>query len=394
MIQANIGDFEKIAAEAGLRGANEKVLTDFFTLSDQALAMDPKPAALIWPETAYPGTFRTPESADDLGRDERVENFVRTRGVPLYFGGYDHFGRKDFNAFFFLSPRQPVAGGESDLQIYRKNMLLLFGEYIPGAETFKFIADAFPEVGNFGRGPGPVVLNVPTADPKVHSIAVGPIICYEALFPSYVLGGRPSRKRAHPQHHERLLVRPLRRAGASSRAHHLPQHRNEIAPASLDQHRNLGADPSRRRDRPGHSRRKSDGAECPGAAPGADTHGHEKVRGLVRPHLADFFHSGLLRGPGPQSPAGLAEKACFEPGFAFPVTVAWNLLLRVGWGCETSESGYGSLSQRTRGTKMEQGFDAIHHNLSAPYRAVLTPCMVFCDSKSLPPRADAIRRCV
>lgn len=187
VIQGNIGDFEKIAAEEGLRGANEKVLTDFFTLSDQALAMDPKPAALIWPETAYPGTFRTPESADDLGRDERVENFVRTRGVPLYFGGYDHFGRKDFNALFFLSPRQPVAGGESDLQIYRKNMLLLFGEYIPGAETFKFIADAFPEVGNFGRGPGPVVLNVPTADPKVHSIAVGPIICYEALFPSYVL---------------------------------------------------------------------------------------------------------------------------------------------------------------------------------------------------------------
>ena len=187
MIQANIGDFEKIAAEQGLRGANERVLSTFFDLSDEALAKTPKPAALIWPETSYPGTFRTPESADDLARDQKIENFVRSRGVPLYFGGYDHFSRKDFNAFFFLSPKLAVAGGESDLQIYRKNMLLLFGEYIPGADQFKFLANAFPEVGNFGRGPGPVVLRVPTSDPKTPILAVGPIVCYEALFPWYVL---------------------------------------------------------------------------------------------------------------------------------------------------------------------------------------------------------------
>ena len=193
VIQANIGDFDKIMAERGISGASQKVMDTFFQISDRALNLTPRPDLLIWPETSYPGTFRTPRVAEDLFRDQRIEKFVKERGVPLYFGGYDHLQKKDYNSFFFLSPRQspgPANGSgtvEGELQVYHKNMLLLFGEFIPGAETFKFIQNAFPQVGNFGRGPGPVMLKLPTGNPLTPTVNAGPLICYEALFPYYVL---------------------------------------------------------------------------------------------------------------------------------------------------------------------------------------------------------------
>ncbi len=193
IIQANIGDFDKLASESGVRGAAERVLTTFFGLSDRALTMSPKPEVLIWPETSYPSTFRTPQTATELSRDQAVEHYVRDRGIPLLFGGYDHSAGKDFNAFFFLNPK-PIAGlsGEGDLQIYRKNILLLFGEFIPGVEFIPPLKKAFPQVGNFGRGPGPEIFRLFTpssgfSSSPAQAVTVNPVICYEALFPSYIL---------------------------------------------------------------------------------------------------------------------------------------------------------------------------------------------------------------
>ena len=188
VIQANIGDFDKIAAERGISGAADRVLDVLFSMSDEALKHQPRPQVIIWPETSYPSTFRTPSNAEEMERDHRVENYVRSRQVPVLFGGYDHSNEKDYNAFFFLSPNAPGGvAGAGDLQIYRKNMLLLFGEYIPGAEQIAFIKNAFPQVGNFGRGQGPSVLNIPAGPKGADPVRTGPIICYEALFPNYVI---------------------------------------------------------------------------------------------------------------------------------------------------------------------------------------------------------------
>jgi apolipoprotein N-acyltransferase len=180
VIQANIGDIEKIAAQKGLRAAAENVITKYSTLSDQALKTNPRLDALVWPETAYPSNFRTPETSDELARDQYVERYVRSRGVPLLFGGYDRNQQKDYNSFFFLSPTADSNG--QDLQTYHKNKLLIFGEYIPGMEYMPLISRWFPQVANFGRGNGPEVLNIPT-----RKIKVSPIICYEALFPNYII---------------------------------------------------------------------------------------------------------------------------------------------------------------------------------------------------------------
>ncbi len=183
MIQANIGDLEKIAAEKGLKQAAREVMKSYYDLSEQASNQTPKPDGIIWPETAYPSTFRTPRTTEEFARDSEVDSFVKRTQATLLFGGYDRLNAKDHNAFFLLDP-------ELNLQIYRKNLLLLFGEYIPGAELFPAIKNLFPQVGNFGRGVGPSVLELKTPNkPAIGSVKFSPIICYEALFPNYVLEG-------------------------------------------------------------------------------------------------------------------------------------------------------------------------------------------------------------
>jgi len=183
VIQANIGDFDKVAAERGVRGAADKILQTYYQLSSQALATSPRPEAVVWPETAYPSLFRAPGSSNELARDQMLERYVIVQQTPVLFGGYDRSNGKDHNAFFFLSPK--FGTEESQLSIYRKHTLLLFGEYIPGAETFDWIKKAFPQVGNFGRGIGAQALEIPRREKT--AVKAGPLICYEVLFPQYVI---------------------------------------------------------------------------------------------------------------------------------------------------------------------------------------------------------------
>lgn len=195
VIQGNIGDFDKIAAENGIRGAADKVLSTLFGLSESALSLTPQPDVLVWPETTYPSTFRTPQTTDEFSRDQRVEQFVKDRKISLLFGGYDHAFNKDFNSFFFLSPVQNATYMDTDLQIYHKNLLLLFGEYMPLSDQIIWLRNLFPQVGNFGRGPGPVALNVYPKRSEVGTVLAAPIICYEALSPTYLI--EAAKKGAH-----------------------------------------------------------------------------------------------------------------------------------------------------------------------------------------------------
>jgi apolipoprotein N-acyltransferase len=195
MIQANIGDFDKVAAVEGSGNAARAILDRFFSLSDHALTLSPHIDAIIWPETAYPSTFRSPETTAHLARDQRMERFVRTRNTPVFFGGYDHQNKKDYNSFFFLLPQADLEnkGPFQDLYTYHKHILLLFGEYIPGYDRFSFIQRAFPQVGNFGKGVGPEVLDIGFSQEQRSNagngaglgkrIRIAPTICYEGLFP-------------------------------------------------------------------------------------------------------------------------------------------------------------------------------------------------------------------
>lgn len=171
-IQANIGDIEKLASEKGYRQAAERVMRAYYDLSDEALKLTPKPQVLLWPETAYPSTFRTPETSDDFARDKAMESWSADRKIPIAFGGYDRdMHDLSYNAVFFLQP------DGLDTR-YTKTILIPFGEYIPGFELFPQFRKLFPMVGFFGKGPGSVIR-------EIGGMKAQPVICYEVLFPNF-----------------------------------------------------------------------------------------------------------------------------------------------------------------------------------------------------------------
>jgi apolipoprotein N-acyltransferase len=172
-IQANIGDLEKLASERGYRQAAQRVMRSYYDLSDDAIRQKPRPDALLWPETAYPSTFRSPDTSDDFARDKEMESFVASRKMPIAFGGYDKdLHGRSYNAVFYLNPDGTDAR-------YAKTILIPFGEYIPLGETFPWIKNLFPMVGFFGQGPGSVVR-------EFAGLKTQPVICYEVLFPNFV----------------------------------------------------------------------------------------------------------------------------------------------------------------------------------------------------------------
>jgi apolipoprotein N-acyltransferase len=189
MVQGNIGSPQKYAAEHGRTGVAEAILRTYLDLSTEALRKEPKADFVVWPETAYPARFRSPRSSFDLRLERRVEAFVFGQQTPLVYGAYTWDGHKEYNSLLVLLP--PGLRGEEpplpDVQAYSKHRLLAFGEYLPGAETFPSLAKLVPTVGHLGAGPGSAVLTLATHNPQAPRIRLVPLICYEALFPDYVL---------------------------------------------------------------------------------------------------------------------------------------------------------------------------------------------------------------
>ena len=123
-------------------------------------------AVVVWPETAFPGL---------LARDERARQLIMqaTGGAPALIGTvrYDRHDRPR-NSMLALTGSGTVSA------VYDKWHLVPFGEYQP--DWFPLGIQVVPG-GGFARGPGPRTLHVPGVPP------VGPLICYEAIFPGEVV---------------------------------------------------------------------------------------------------------------------------------------------------------------------------------------------------------------
>src|SRR4051812_39976678 len=168
VVQANIGNEDKLAAEQG--EAQDAVLDRFQRLTREGLAARKNVDFVVWPETAFPELIEDP--ALSRGYAVALRDVVAELGTKLITGGYSRLDgvNKVTNSFFVLDKN-----GEWLVPPYHKTLLLAFGEYLPGGDLFPGLRALVPEIGDFGRGPGPTVLDA-------GGIKLGAQICYEGLF--------------------------------------------------------------------------------------------------------------------------------------------------------------------------------------------------------------------
>ncbi len=176
VVQANIGNFEKLMAEHG-QGYQKDIIDRYFNLSQQLIAGSSSPLQLlIWPEAAIP------EFLDQHNQDRKYASYffsrLKTMGTPLVTGAYssdpmDRLPRRDFNALFAFDRE-----GQWTSPPYRKTKLLIFGEWLPFSETFPELKKYNPAGSGFAAGDGPQVL-------LLDSLKLGAQICYESLDPQF-----------------------------------------------------------------------------------------------------------------------------------------------------------------------------------------------------------------
>ena len=174
LVQGNIGNTEKIAAELG-KGYQQGILDTFMEVTEQSLKAQQQPIDFVlWPETAFPALMG--ETLNGNAYTGQLRDFLRARQLPLVTGAYgiDLDTRLLTNSLFVLDRH-----GEIVPPHYSKTILLAFGEYIPGEQWLPRIRDWLPPTGQFARGPGPTVLL------EWNGFRMGPQICYESLFPAF-----------------------------------------------------------------------------------------------------------------------------------------------------------------------------------------------------------------
>lgn len=192
VVQANVSNEEKIAAEKGVH-FQPYILNLYANLTTEKLSTtgSVKPDALLWPETALP--FPLDSTFFNRPNQKNLQNFLNQWNMVLITGGYsqdlsvkDHLGNsKVRNSIFFLSPQQG-ADTKINPSPYFKTDLLVFGEYMPFGKEFPILYKWLPFVGVYEKGPGPTAKKITTAENKNYMI--GPQICYESLNPGFARG--------------------------------------------------------------------------------------------------------------------------------------------------------------------------------------------------------------
>ena len=122
---------------------------------------------IVWPETAM---LADPADYPDVQR--RVEDTARRTGAWLLYGNAPLTNAERRNAATLLDPQ-----GHKRAE-YSKVHLVIFGEYVPYRERFRFI-ERFPvRETDFAPGEGFTVM-------QAGQLRFSPLICFESLFPEY-----------------------------------------------------------------------------------------------------------------------------------------------------------------------------------------------------------------
>jgi apolipoprotein N-acyltransferase len=172
LVQGNVPEGQKMDRSFAVR-----ILRGYLLLTRQAIAelaarapgAPPPPAVVVWPESASLFPLDT-----DVGA--RAAFLAASGGAPGLLGSirFDAEGR----ARNSLIGIQGGTDAAAPVSVYDKFHLVPFGEYQP--DWLPLPVQIVPG-GGFAKGSGPVTMDVPGVPP------VGPLICYEAIFPGAVV---------------------------------------------------------------------------------------------------------------------------------------------------------------------------------------------------------------
>jgi apolipoprotein N-acyltransferase len=129
------------------------------------------PDLVVWPETALPFYF---QEQNELS--ETIRRFIREQGIRLVTGapGYT----QESTDYIYHNRAFLVDRNGTTTAFYDKEHLVPFGEYVPLRRYLPFLGKLVEGAGDFAPGQNKEPL---TAD----DIALGILICYEAVFPEH-----------------------------------------------------------------------------------------------------------------------------------------------------------------------------------------------------------------
>jgi apolipoprotein N-acyltransferase len=168
LVQANVDPGEK-----GSTDRADDVLDRHLRLTMETPGYDTI-TQVIWSETAEPFPLERFPDVRMRVAAAAPENGVLITGV-LRTDPPDGEWKEIWNSMAVLDRSGRIVGS------YDKFHLVPFGEYVPLHRFLPFISKFTPGIADFSAGPGPRTLRLPGLPP------VGPLICYEAIFPGQVV---------------------------------------------------------------------------------------------------------------------------------------------------------------------------------------------------------------
>jgi len=169
LVQPNVAEADKYLPELRWRNWNELI-----ALSQSRATV--RPNIIVWPEAAPPFLLsRSPEALDEIGALAGKGRVLMTGAVRVAHSADGKF--QYFNSFYIFGPNGRL------LATYDKFHLVPFGEYLPLSDLLSALgfSQVVESPGGFSSGDGPHTYALPNAPP------VGPLICYEIIFPGAVL---------------------------------------------------------------------------------------------------------------------------------------------------------------------------------------------------------------
>lgn len=164
---------------------------------DELSKLSPPAKLIVWPETAVPSVI-----TNDPRNQQRVKDVAYREQADLLFGAIEADGAAIHNAAFLARPNGDLTSA------YRKCDLVIFGEYVPFRDQWKFLQRYPIRMQDFT--PGSERRLVP-----VDHWQVAPLICYEGIFPE------PAREVARLGADViALITSDLWAAGTTEPAHH------------------------------------------------------------------------------------------------------------------------------------------------------------------------------